>query len=145
MNISIGVLDRETMAVHLFQRGDRRKKISASIIDFSNTDLLIEAIGTELYEKLKEDIEMLDMLISQPDMQKIQDGEQTLLFFGSAMTNFGVELFFKTFLNYARKPSERQATVDNGKLSIVTPNGNEFTGFVFKLQANLDPKHRTSD
>eukprot|EP00595_Chromulina_sp_UTEXLB2642_P002343 CAMPEP_0196766618 /NCGR_PEP_ID=MMETSP1095-20130614/27693_1 /TAXON_ID=96789 ORGANISM="Chromulina nebulosa, Strain UTEXLB2642" /NCGR_SAMPLE_ID=MMETSP1095 /ASSEMBLY_ACC=CAM_ASM_000446 /LENGTH=397 /DNA_ID=CAMNT_0042129727 /DNA_START=157 /DNA_END=1347 /DNA_ORIENTATION=+ len=137
-----GVLDRATMDVHLFQRGDRRKKITASIVPYSNTDLLIDVIGQQFYDKLTEDIEMLDSLIPAPDMNRIQNGDQTPLFFGSAMTNFGVELFLKTFLSYARRPSERIANIDNIEDITIPPDYNEFSGFVFKLQANLDPKHR---
>lgn len=138
-----GVYDRASMKVHLFQRGDRRKKITASVIDFTTEqDLLLEAIGEELFLKLLEDIEMLDSLISSPDLEKIHAGEQSPLFFGSAMTNFGVELFFKTFLQFARKPSFRQASLDSGEEITISPDSEEFSGFVFKLQANLDPKHR---
>ena len=61
----------------------------------------------------------------------------TPVFFGSAMTNFGVELFLKSFLQYALKPTGRRST--EGEISPTHP---DFTGFVFKLQANMDPKHR---
>ena len=82
-------------------------------------------------------------------------GEQSPLFFGSAMTNFGVELFLKTFLDYAQTPIGRQAVVENIDSEfvktessidepsvIIEPDNDEFSGFVFKLQANLDPRHR---
>lgn len=171
--------------MHLFQRGDRRKKVSANVILLEgNEDLVIELIGEANYLKLLEDIEVLDSLISEPDVERIQQGEQTPLFFGSAMTNFGVELFLKTFLNYARRPAARAALVetstggtgeendglvfttteggaikanedvrsggdiartgiaDTSSNARIEPENSEFTGFVFKLQANLDPKHR---
>lgn len=185
-----GVYDRMKKQVHLFQRGDRRKKIFATILDINDPDLL-EAIGESFnclplflysltvllgdshYEKLLEDIEVLDTVMPQPDTDRIDNGIQTPLFFGSAMTNFGVELFLKTFLSFARYPMGREAAIlgvndgstlpldaspsseltgsDDGSsmkipgdslAKIIEPNHDEFTGFVFKLQANLDPKHR---
>ena len=109
---------------------------------------LPEIIGEQLYQKLLEDIEMLDGLIPTPDMKKIERGEQSPVFFGSAMTNFGVELFLNTFLEYARQPPAREASYAEKAGNIervdgnITPSHDEFSGFVFKLQANLDPRHR---
>jgi peptide chain release factor 3 len=144
---------------------------------------LHDIIGEIFYNKLLEDIEVLDMLIPAPDLVRIEAGDQSPLFFGSAMTNFGVELFLTTFLRYTRYPMAREATIiglsdavsddeqqeessldkeeeddlleekeqslshnsqdTNGGTTIkVQPDFDEFTGFVFKLQANLDPKHR---
>jgi peptide chain release factor 3 len=59
------------------------------------------------------------------------------VFFGSAMTNFGVELFLEAFLDYALKPTPHDSTAGE-----VPPTEEQFSGFVFKLQANMDPKHR---
>jgi peptide chain release factor 3 len=144
-----GVLDRATKKVHLFQRGDRRKKVTANVVDLDAPELR-EEIGEELFEKLLSDIEMLDGLTSPPDIDRIQAGEQSPLFFGSAMTNFGVELFLKTFLEYARKPAGREAKFQlpgaaadqEPESEVVSPDNEDFSGFVFKLQANLDPRHR---
>ena len=61
----------------------------------------------------------------------------TPVFFGSAMTNFGVELFLESFMDFALKPGPRESTV-----GMVPPSREEFSGFVFKLQANMDPRHR---
>lgn len=140
-----GVLDRASNQVHLFQRGDRRKKIAANVVDLNDPDLK-EIIGESLHAKLLEDIEVLDMLIPEPNQEKIITGDQTPLFFGSAMTNFGVELFLQTFLKYAQRPAGREAVTssesDDVSQIVVTPESEDFTGFVFKLQANLDPRHR---
>ena len=70
-------------------------------------------------------------------MQLVHEGKMTPVFFGSAMTNFGVELFLKYFLEYALKPGSHYSSVGE-----VAPTYPEFSGFVFKLQANMDPKHR---
>lgn len=136
-----GVYDRATKTVHLFAKGNRKKKVDATIISFDDPDLP-ELITQTLYDQLLEDIEVLDMLIPQPDLEKIRVGLQTPLFFGSAMTNFGVQLFLDTFLDFASKPMARSAQSNGEEGNIVEPSGDQFTGFVFKLQANLDPRHR---
>ena len=64
--------DRESRCVHLFTRGDRRKKLKASIVSIDNAEELREEIGEILFEKLLEDIDVLDSLVSPPDMDRIQ-------------------------------------------------------------------------
>ncbi|KAL3903065.1 MAG: hypothetical protein SGILL_010591, partial [Bacillariaceae sp.] len=148
-----GVLDRLENVVHLYQKPTTRGgKAEVIEVPFDETDKLQELISDdELFEKLVEDKEILDELIAPLDMERVLDGEQTPLFFGSAMTNFGVQLFLDKFLNMGTKPSSRLAVsktdgntgdedADAGET--VDPEHEEFTGFVFKTQANLDPKHR---
>ena len=96
--------------------------------------ILLEA---ELYEQLLEDLEILEEVGSELDLEKIHRGELTPIFFGSAMTNFGVKLFLEAFLDYALQPEGRKSSQ-----GVLAPTYPEFTGFVFKLQANMDPKHR---
>lgn len=144
-----GVYDRASKKVHLFEKGNRKKKVNALIIDVKDKDLP-ELITRTLYDKLMEDIEVLDSLMPEIDMESIRMGLQTPMFFGSAMTNFGVQLFLDTFLNLASKPYPREAIKSSNSAGgsdvnqdvIIEPGSDEFTGFVFKLQANLDPKHR---
>ena len=142
-----GVLELKSKTVHLFEKGNRRKKIDATEMRLDDPELH-DIIGETLHDQLFEDIEMLEGLIPEIDMNLVEKGIQTPLFFGSAMTNFGVELFLKTFLSYAREPIARHATVLDPTTGSpikdinVNPLDDEFSGFVFKLQANLDPKHR---
>ncbi|CAM9961723.1 unnamed protein product [Ascophyllum nodosum] len=132
-----GVLDRETSTVHLFERAGRTSK-ATDVAELTLDDSkLPEMITQELYEQLLEDVEMLDGLVEPLDMKRVLTGEQSPMFFGSAMTNFGVELFLKRFLTIGQKPASRRTAK-----SAITPDYKEFTGFVFKLQANLDPRHR---
>ncbi len=142
-----GVLCLQTKEVHLFEKGNRRKKIDATTMTLDHPELL-EVIGQELYDQLMEDVDMLEGLIPPLDVEAVARGEMTPMFFGSAMTNFGVELFLKRFLEYSPKPSSRDATIldpvtgaPQGETTIA-PENEEFSGLVFKLQANLDPKHR---
>lgn len=114
----------------------------------------------ELWEQLLEDQEMLAELIAPLDMERVLNGEQSPLFFGSAMTNFGVQLFLDKFCDLGTMPggrlAKRTAEVKGKKAKdgaqprddddeadeLIPPGFSEFSGFVFKTQANLDPKHR---
>ncbi|GAB4342927.1 MAG: peptide chain release factor 3 [Cyanophyceae cyanobacterium] len=132
-----GVFDRHSRTVHLFQRSLHGSKAAATTtVDFEDP-ALEEQIGTELYAQLLEEVELLDELGSELDLEAIHAGELTPVFFGSAMTNFGVQLFLDSFLQYALKPAPRLS--NQGEIEPTYPN---FSGFVFKLQANMDPKHR---
>eukprot|EP00804_Cyclotella_cryptica_P017700 CCRYP_001160-RB/>CCRYP_001160-RB protein AED:0.03 eAED:0.03 QI:905/1/1/1/1/0.33/3/84/402 len=153
-----GVLDRMENVVHLFDRAERGTKSQVRQVPMSDLETLKEHINDEeLYEKLLEDQEILQELISPLDMDRVMAGQQSPLFFGSAMTNFGVQLFLDKFCAMGSKPSARFATKQEegkGKKAshdesfdeegdeLVPPEYEEFTGFVFKTQANLDPKHR---
>ena len=141
-----GVLERETKLVHLFERGDRTGKATDLQTVPVDDPELEEMIGEELYAQLMEDVEMLDGLIEPLDAERILVGEQTPMFFGSAMTNFGVELFLRHFLEIGTVPGPRRvlggagggsggATADGtvaevgGKLQMIKPDFPEFTGF----------------
>lgn len=143
-----GVLDRLEDVVHLYQKPAKRgAKAEVIEVPLSETDRLEELIDdAELFEKLLEDRELLDELIEPLDMERVLDGEQTPLFFGSAMTNFGVQLFLDKFLKMGTKPTSRPAISGDKKEESteqpVSPEHEEFTGFIFKTQANLDPRHR---
>ena len=142
-----GVLDRIDKIVHIYTKPTTRGgKAEVVEVPIDDTDRLEELIGdSELFDKLLEDREILDELIAPLDMERVYAGELTPLFFGSAMTNFGVQLFLDKFLNMGTKPSTRLSVSNKAESSDglkITPEHEEFTGFVFKTQANLDPKHR---
>lgn len=132
-----GVFDRRSKKIHLFERtahGSREAR--ATVIELGDPRLE-ELLETDLYYKLKEDLEVLEEVGSEFDLDRIHQGQLTPVFFGSAMTNFGVQLFLEAFLDYALKPSPRRSSEGE-----IQPTHPEFSGFVFKLQANMDPKHR---
>ena len=80
--------------VHLFDRAERGSKSDVRQVSMDDVDTLKEIINDqELFDKLLEDQELLEELISPLDMERVMAGEQSPLFFGSAMTNFGVQLF----------------------------------------------------
>lgn len=88
-------------------------------------------------EKLEEDIMLLDEAGNDFSLEKISNGEMTPVFFGSALSNFGVEVFLNQFIKLAAPPQPRNSS--NG---LIEPDNNPFSGFIFKIQANMNPKHR---
>ena len=133
-----GVFDRRQQKIHLFQKtathGSKRATDTIMTLDDPRLESLLEP---ELYHQLKEDLEILDSLGPTLDLEAVHQGKMTPVFFGSAMNNFGVELFLKSFLAYGLKPTPHES--NKGEIPPTYP---EFSGFVFKLQANMDPKHR---
>ena len=132
-----GVFDRQKREVHLFERRDHGSKVAQETIMKLDDPRLEKLLDAELYAQLQEDLELLHELGGELDLEAVHAGQMTPVFFGSAMSNFGVELFLENFLKYALEPGGR-----NSSLGILEPTYPEFTGFVFKLQANMDPKHR---
>lgn len=131
-----GVYERSTRLVHLFQRGTRGKKASATALSLDD-ETLSEFLDEDLLLQLREDAEILDEMGNEYDKELVTCGELTPVFFGSAMSNFGVELFLKRFLEIAQSPQSKPSSS-----GVVEPNSPVFSGQVFKLQANMDPKHR---
>jgi peptide chain release factor 3 len=133
-------LNRLTNVVHLYEKSDTRGgKAKVLEVPLEDTERLKELIDDkELFDKLTEDSELLGELLQPLDMERVMAGNQSPLFFGSAMTNFGIQLFLDTFCEMGTKPVGRQAE----KSEVISPHHDEFSGFIFKTQANLDPKHR---
>ncbi len=97
---------------------------------------MLSFIGQEPLDHLKEEIELLDGASAEFDLEAVRRGELTPVFFGSALTNFGVEIFLRHFLEMATPPLPRRA--DTG---VIDPAG-AFSAFVFKIQANMNKAHR---
>ncbi|MEB3272904.1 MAG: peptide chain release factor 3 [Prochlorothrix sp.] len=132
-----GVFDRRSQTVHLFERSAHGKRqASNQVLSLADPDLE-NILGSGFYGQLLEEIELLEGVGEDFDLSQVHDGSLTPVFFGSAMTNFGVELFLKSFLDYGLKPGDHASTQGE-----IAPDYPEFSGFVFKLQANMDPKHR---
>lgn len=134
-----GVFQRESNEVLLFD--SKTKDHGASMISASSTgiddDKLATLISPDHLQTLRNDIELLDMAGDEFDIDRILRGELTPVFFGSAITNFGVEPFIKRFLEIA--PCPQPHNTSDGSIDPTDP---AFTGFVFKIQANMDPNHR---
>ena len=131
-----GVIDRINKEIILFDKASRGKQSAERRINLNDPD-----IG-KYFEKgflnnAMEELELLDEAGAKFDNEKVSNGDMTPVFFGSAMTNFGVRPFLNSFLTMAKKPSSRSSNK-----GYVEPTNGQFSGFVFKLQANMDPKHR---
>ncbi|AFZ01839.1 peptide chain release factor 3 [Calothrix sp. PCC 6303] len=132
-----GVYDRHQQQIHLFERSAHGSKEAVNtVVDLGDAGIE-QLLDEDLYFQLKNDLELLEGAGGDLDLDLVHAGKMTPVFFGSAMTNFGVELFLRYFLDYALKPGTHRSTVGE-----VAPTYPEFSGFVFKLQANMDPKHR---
>ncbi len=132
-----GLYDRQNKQIHLFEKTSGGMFKAPVSISNPDSDLVKEKLNREEYEKFLEEIEMLDTAGEQFDAEAVVEGKLTPVFFGSAMNNFGVQLLLDGFLDYAVPPAPRNST--NG---IIKPEDDTFSGFIFKIQANMDPKHR---
>jgi peptide chain release factor 3 len=133
-----GVYDRRANVVHVFSAEGHHgeKEVAERSVPLDSPEILSVLNERELAQ-LKEDIELLDIGGDEFTREKSDAGLLTPMFFGSAMTNFGVRPFLDAFLELAPAPTPRQAK--NGPRQPTEP---KFSGFVFKIQANMDPAHR---
>ena len=132
-----GVYNRALKQIELFQSESHGQKIVSSKSGDVGDEQFRTLLGDELYDTLCEDISLLDIAGDPYDLEKVKAGELTPLFFGSAMTNFGVQPFLEEFLRIAPSPAQRAHSE-----GIIDPAEDTFSGFVFKIQANMDPAHR---
>ncbi len=131
-----GVVERATKEVVLFSRAERGKQSNEIRLKINDPELK-NLVEEELLTKALEEIEILDEAGCDLNQELILSGELTPVFFGSAMTNFGVRPFLDNFLDLSQGPVAR-----NSFDGPIVPTRESFSGFVFKLQANMDPKHR---
>jgi peptide chain release factor 3 len=131
-----GVIDRRSREVILFERAERGRQAAERrlALDDPGLSALVEP---ELLEQAREELELLEGAGAVLDLERVHAGELSPVFFGSAMTNFGVRPFLDAFLELAQPPTARVSAEGP-----VDPLRSDFSGFVFKLQANMDPRHR---
>lgn len=132
-----GVYDRNTKIVSTFTAAMNGQKEVAERDLRIDSDELIGEIGTHFKDKLIEDVELLDGASAEFNMDEVNAGTLTPVFFGSALTNFGVETFLKHFLKMTSSPLPR-----NSNEGIIDPFTEDFSAFVFKIQANMNKAHR---
>ncbi len=132
-----GVYDRKSKKILMFNGGNHGTVEVESVEGDIDDKVFADLLGEHYHSRLSEEIELLDIAGDNFDYDLVRKGELTPMYFGSAMTNFGVEPFLKSFLEMAPAPAARMS--DKGE---VDPLTDEFTGFVFKIQANMNPAHR---
>ena len=132
-----GVYHRDTETITLYSGGDHGSK-RVDELEISLTDEALPHVLDQHYiDRLEEEIMLLDEAGDNFDLEKVRKGELTPMFFGSAVTNFGVEPFLDRFLQYTNPPLPRKS--DAGEIG---PENPYFSGFIFKIQANMNPAHR---
>jgi peptide chain release factor 3 len=132
-----GIIERETKSLHFFEGRNTTTETVAKIIPLANKNQILELVPDDLLSKALEDLEMLEMAGDEFSNERFLQGELSPVFFGAAMTNFGVRLFLEKFLKMSPPPSSKGS--NQGKIEPLSAN---FSGFIFKIQANMDPKHR---
>jgi peptide chain release factor 3 len=131
-----GVIDRRSREVMLFSRAGRGQQATERKLSLDDPALR-ELVENDLLDLAVEELELLEAAGADLDLEAVHSGDLTPVFFGSAMTNFGVRPFLDAFLELAQRPIGR--TSSDG---MIDPLREDFSGFVFKLQANMDPRHR---
>lgn len=132
-----GVYDLQQKRVFLFERTEHGKKRAPVQVADLNDPQLEALIGADALQILQEQVEMVEGVLDPLDMDLFLKGEMTPVFWGSAITNFGVENFLDALVELAPSPHAIETTL--GKLE---PTEESFTGFIFKLQANMSKQHR---
>lgn len=132
-----GVYDRHKSRVELYQINSDHDEISFFPVEGAEDPLIGERVGADLWQQLQDEISLLDVAGDEFDMELINKGELTPVFFGSAINNFGVQTFLDNFLQLAPPPSPKKSTA-----GLIDPESNFFSGFIFKIQANMNPAHR---
>lgn len=131
-----GVFERRTREVHLFERtagGAYRAPVHVT----SLADPFVrEQLDPAVYGRIIEELDVLDVGASF-DEKAVLAGKMTPVFFGSAMNNFGVQLLLDSFIEYAPPPRGRVSS-----MGLIPPESPQFSGFIFKIQGNMDPRHR---
>lgn len=133
-----GVYDRKTKHITTFKAvstGGQKEVLTSEVsINDPNIDNII---GADYHRNLKDEIELLDGASNEFDMEAVSHGRLSPVFFGSALTNFGVQNFLEHFLQMTSSPLPR-----NSSEGIIDPFSNDFSAFVFKIQANMNKAHR---
>ena len=133
-----GVYDRESKTVSMFQAISVGGAKSALKTEYQVDDpALKEAVGEYLFDQFEEEIELLDGATDELDLEQVANGTLSPVFFGSALTTFGIETFLQHFLKMTTSPLPRSSNE-----GLIDPITEPFSAFVFKIQANMNKAHR---
>lgn len=132
-----GVYNIHKKYLNLFRAGSQKVEEESVRISDLQDAILNKEVGEQDANKLREDIDLIDGVYGDLNKADYQSGEVAPVFFGSAINNFGVKELLESFLELAPAPGTRPT--DHGTIH---PEDKDFSGFIFKIHANLDPKHR---
>lgn len=132
-----GVYNLYDKQLNLFSAN--KTKVEEDVFSFDSLDApdVDKLIGSEAADTLREESELVEGVYDQFDQEAYRNGQLAPVFFGSALNNFGVKELLETFIRISPEPLPRESNK-----GMIDPHDNQFTGFVFKIHANLDPKHR---
>jgi peptide chain release factor 3 len=131
-----GVYSLYEKSLHLFTPSKQTVEEGIEVSDI-NSPMLDEIVGENNAIQLRHDVELIEGVYPEFNVHDYLTGKVAPVFFGSAVNNFGVKELLDTFIRIAPPPKSRETTV-----RVVAPEEDKFTGFVFKIHANMDPKHR---
>jgi peptide chain release factor 3 len=132
-----GVVHLLTGEVHIYEQGRNFTRQDSTIFTSLNDPKLEARIGLDMLKEVRDELELVEGASHPFEIEKYLAGQQTPVFFGSAVNNFGVQLLLDFFVEHAPSPKSRSTTVRD-----IAPEEENFSGFVFKIQANMDPQHR---
>ena len=132
-----GVVHLLTGEVHLYEPGRNFTRQDSTIFPSLDAPGLAERIGEKMLADLRDELELVQGASHPFDLDEYLAGKQTPVFFGSGVNNFGVQPLLDFFVEHAPSPQARSTTGRE-----IAPEENKLTGFVFKIQANMDPQHR---
>ena len=133
-----GIYDRVNKEVHLFEKLPKGNAYRAPVSVMGLSDPVVrDTLDPQVYETVSDELELLDGVNGELDLEDVGRGGTTPVCFGSALNNFGVQLLLDTFLAYSPVPAARKS-----KAGLIQPDQPAFSGFVFKILANMDPRHR---
>jgi peptide chain release factor 3 len=141
----VGVADRVTSDLLLFTKTAAGGAAKAAVrrVPLASAEAA-EALGDERAAKLRDELEMQAVAGNPFTREAFQRGAVTPVFFGSALTNFGVETFYDAFVDIAPPPGPRVGLGADGTATVIDPVADPFSAYVFKIQANMNPRHRDS-
>jgi len=136
-----GVFNLLNDSVHLYNPNHQGRIQTGEIVEGLDNPRLDELLGDQAQE-LRDEIELVQGASHEFDQEAYLNGEMTPVFFGSAINNFGVAELLDKFVDYAPSPQPREASLSEEETREVLADEEKFSGFVFKIQANMDPNHR---
>lgn len=132
-----GVYSLYNKSLHLFQPSKAKLEDSGVDISDINDELLDKEVGINYANQLREDVELIEGVYPEFDVRDYHEGKVAPVFFGSAVNNFGIKELLDCFIEFAPPPLPRETEERE-----IKPTENKFSGFIFKIHANMDPNHR---
>jgi peptide chain release factor 3 len=140
----VGLYDFASDNVSLFSHGSNRGSERALMQTYSRSELKNHLLDDSILQEFEDDLELLGGAGTPFNEESFLRGEMTPVFFGSGLSNFGVETLFDNFVRLSPPPRAYEVLNEGGDLRPLSPDSEEFAGFVFKIQSNMNPKHRDS-